>query len=146
MNLSRLCVGGYVCLCACLDWNHYEIFPYEKMRDILTDLNDSWMHHFLFLKVTKEAKVLAVTKELDLSHIDFFKWKVKVKSFSRVWLFVTPWTLVTRLLCLGIFQARVLEWVAISFSKDFFKLTSYFPLCRISDQSKKKFLYSGVLV
>ena len=30
------------------------------------------MHHFLFLKVTKEAEVLAVTKELDLSHIKIF--------------------------------------------------------------------------
>ena len=87
LNLSRLCVGGYVCLCACLDWNHYEIFPYEKMRDILTDLNDSWMHRFLFLKVTKEAKDLAITKELDLSHIKIFlseklKWSHSVVSDS----------------------------------------------------------------
>ena len=27
------------------------------------------------------------------------KWKVKVKSFSRVWLCATPWTAATRLLC-----------------------------------------------
>ena len=38
--------------------------------------------------------------------------KVKVKSFSRVQLFVTPW-----IVAHGIFQARVLEWVAISFSR-----------------------------
>ena len=37
--------------------------------------------------------------------------KVKVKSLSRVRLFVTPW-----IVAHGIFQARVLEWVAISFS------------------------------
>lgn len=42
------------------------------MRDTLTDLNDSWMDHFLFLKVREEGKVLAVTKELDLSHIKSF--------------------------------------------------------------------------
>ena len=42
------------------------------------------------------------------------KWKVKVKSLSRVRLFVTPWTAAyqTRL-SMGFFQARVLEWVAI---------------------------------
>ena len=38
---------------------------------------------------------------------------VKVKSLSCVWLFATPWTLAYH----GIFQARVLEWVAISFSR-----------------------------
>ena len=37
----------------------------------------------------------------------------KVKSLSHVQLFGTPWTVV----CLGIFQARVLEWIAISFSR-----------------------------
>ena len=37
---------------------------------------------------------------------------------SRVQLFVTPWT-VARLapLSMGILQARILEWVAISFSR-----------------------------
>ena len=36
-----------------------------------------------------------------------------MKSLSRVWLFATPWTVAYH----GIFQARVLEWVAISFSR-----------------------------
>ena len=38
-----------------------------------------------------------------------WKWK----SFSRVWLFVTPWTVH------GILQARILEWVAFPFSREF---------------------------
>jgi len=37
---------------------------------------------------------------------------VNVKSLSRVRLFATPWIVAHR-----IFQARVLEWVAISFSR-----------------------------
>ena len=37
---------------------------------------------------------------------------MKVKSFSHVRLFATLWIVAHR-----IFQARVLEWVAISFSK-----------------------------
>ena len=38
--------------------------------------------------------------------------KVKVKSLSRVQHFATPW-----IVAHGIFQARVPEWVAISFSR-----------------------------
>ena len=41
---------------------------------------------------------------------------MQVKSLSRVWLFVTPWTPGSSVH--GIFQARVLEWVAISFSRE----------------------------
>ena len=48
----------------------------------------------------------------------FWRVKVKVKSLSRVRLFVTPWTSSLPGFSLyGIFQARVLEWVAISFSR-----------------------------
>ena len=40
------------------------------------------------------------------------KIKVKWKSLSHVWLFVTPWTAVH-----GILQARILEWEDVSFSR-----------------------------
>ena len=46
--------------------------------------------------------------------------KVKVKSLSHVRVFATPWTVAYQAppsLKNGIFQARVLEWIAISFSK-----------------------------
>ena len=56
-------------------------------------------------------------KELDMTEATnysppFYVIKVKVKSLSRVRLFATPWIVAHR-----IFQARVLEWVAISFSR-----------------------------
>ena len=42
-----------------------------------------------------------------------------VCMLSRVWLFVIPWAVAPQApLFMGIFQARVLEWVAISFSKE----------------------------
>ena len=45
------------------------------------------------------------------------KWrKLKVKLFSCVWLFATPWSLRGSSIH-GIFQARILEEVAISFSR-----------------------------
>ena len=44
----------------------------------------------------------------------------KWKSLSRVWLFVTPWTTVCQApLPMGIFQASILEWVAMPSSKGF---------------------------
>ena len=40
------------------------------------------------------------------------------QSLSHVRLFVTPWTLAHQLpLSRGFFQARILEWVAISYSR-----------------------------
>ena len=41
-------------------------------------------------------------------------------SFSRVQLFATPWTVACWLLCPWILQARILEWVAIPFSRGSF--------------------------
>ena len=53
-------------------------------------------------------------RTLELVAISFsnaWKWKVKGKSLSRVWLFVTPWTSsLPGSSVHGIFQARVLEW------------------------------------
>ena len=43
------------------------------------------------------------------------EWSEEVKSLSCVRLFVTPWTVGSSVH--GTFQARVLEWVAISFSR-----------------------------
>ena len=43
---------------------------------------------------------------------------VCARLLSRVWLFVTPWTVAHQVpLVHGIFQARLLEWVAISYSR-----------------------------
>ena len=47
--------------------------------------------------------------------------KVKVKSLSHVRLFATPWTVAHQVPPdNGILQARVLEWVASSFSRGIF--------------------------
>ena len=42
---------------------------------------------------------------------------MKCWSLSCIQLFVTPWTVAHRLLCHGILRARMLEWVAILFSR-----------------------------
>ena len=45
--------------------------------------------------------------------------KVKVKSLSRLRLFVTPWTVAHQApQSMEILQARILEWVAISSSRE----------------------------
>ena len=53
------------------------------------------------------------------------KVKVKVKSLSGVGLFATPWTVCSPpgSSIHGILQARILEWVAITFSNSVVKVT-----------------------
>ena len=67
-----------------------------------------------FLKVTnkKNSKLILVTAKGKCQHKSIVKW------LSHVQLFVTPWTVAYQAPSLvhGIFQVRVLEWVAISFS------------------------------
>ena len=54
---------------------------------------------------------------VTISFSNAWKWKVKVKSFSRVRLFGTPRTAAYQAPSAhGIFQARILEWGAIAFS------------------------------
>ena len=54
---------------------------------------------------------------VDISFSNAWKWKVKVKSLSRVRLFATPWTAAYQAPpSMGFFQARVLEWGTIAFS------------------------------
>ena len=50
-----------------------------------------------------------------ISFSNAWKWKVKVKLLSRVWLLATPWTAAYQAPPHGILQARTLDWVAIPF-------------------------------
>ena len=53
---------------------------------------------------------------IAISFCSAWKWKVTVKSFSRVWLLATPWSAgLPGSSIHGLFQARTLEWGAISF-------------------------------
>ena len=63
------------------------------------------------------TNILKVTNTVQTDHKSYLKI-VKVKSLSRVRLFVTPWTVAYQTSpSMGFFQARVPEWVAISFSR-----------------------------
>ena len=53
---------------------------------------------------------------ISFSNASKWKGKMKVKSFSRVWLFAPVDCSLPGSSAHGIFQARVLEWVAIAFS------------------------------
>ena len=53
-----------------------------------------------------------------ISFSNAWRWKVKVKSLSPVRILATPWTAAYQApLPMGFFQARVLQWGAIAFSK-----------------------------
>ena len=53
----------------------------------------------------------------------------EAKSVSRVQLFATPWTVGSSVR--GIFQARILEWVSISFSRGFSQPKNWIPVSSI---------------
>ena len=53
-------------------------------------------------------------ERVAISFSSAWKWKVKVKSLSHVWLFVTPWTAAHQApLSMGFSRPRVLEWVPV---------------------------------
>ena len=66
-----------------------------------------------------------------ISFSNAWKWKVKVKSLSCVWLFVIPWTACSLpgSSVHGSFQTRVLEWGARAFSvKHLLKICNFLML------------------
>ena len=90
------------------------------------NLSQNWGH---FQRVGSSHQVTkASSSVLSMNIQGWFLWeltdlislqsKVKVKSFSRVQLFAAPQTLACQApLSMGFFQARILERVAISFSR-----------------------------
>ena len=94
-----------------------------------------------------QARVL---EWVAISSSNAWKWKVKVKSLSRVRLLATPWTAAYGSSAHGIFQARVLEWGAIafsikwvylSFSPLFFASLLFTAICKSSSDSHFAFLH-----
>ena len=53
----------------------------------------------------------------EFTRICCMQLKLKMKLFSCVRLFATPWTVAYQPAIHGIFQARILEWATISFSR-----------------------------
>ena len=80
------------------------------------------------VKRDKEGHYIMIkgsTQEEDITIINIYapnkgalQYVSKVKWLSRVQLFVNPWTIAYQApLSMGFFQARILEWVTISFSR-----------------------------
>ena len=79
-----------------------------------------------------------------ISFSNAWKWKVKVKSLSCVWLFTTPGTAAYQAPpSMGFFQARVLEWGAIASSSWKLGINKFRPLPRkwSLKTSKNKMLF-----
>ena len=76
---------------------------------------------------------------VDISFSNAWKWKVKVKSLSCVWLLATPWTAAHQAPPIyGIFQARVLEWGAIALEHLFQQTTKFWCRFRTGGASGKQ--------
>ena len=90
-------------------------------------------------------------ERVAISFSNAWKWKVKVKSLSRVRLFATPWTAALPVSSIhGIFQARGLEWVPLPSplvpvrGKEYFVGPNQTLLCSETFSSSSAFLrHSG---
>ena len=71
-------------------------------------------HNFPIINTLPPVPGILQARTLEWVAISFsnaWKWRVKVKSLSRVWLLATPWTAAYQAPPVhGIFQARVLKW------------------------------------
>ena len=77
----------------------------------------SWLRSYYWIS---DSKIVLTTDLLILLSLYWLVWKwKKVKSLSRVWLFATLWTVACQAsLSMGIFQARMLQWVAMPSSRE----------------------------
>ena len=94
------------------NWKRY-MHPCVHYR-IIYNNQDTALKHYL-QQQTSEPINRWIGRE-DVAYIWMEKGKVKVKSLSPVRLFATPWSPPGSSVH-GIFQARVPEWIAISFSR-----------------------------
>ena len=80
-------------------------------------LEKSMVSHMRRVQLSDQTTTFSLSLSLSFtlseraSILHYPKVKVKVKPLSRVWLFAIPWTV--SMGSHGIFQARVLEWVAV---------------------------------
>ena len=89
---------------------------------------------FLRVKVNRKARTMFFLQR-PLPLIKVRGKKVKVKSLSRVQLFATPLTVAYQApRPMGFFQAWILEWVAISFSRGFSRPRNWTQVFQIVDR------------
>ena len=103
-----------------------EISPTPKAQGLI--ICQEWRFHKWFVMALSEIKTNTPKGETKDESQTNGSYKIRqiinngiyIYMLSRVWLFVIPWTVVYQASLHGIFQARVLEWVAISFSRGSF--------------------------
>ena len=88
----------------------------------------------------KRHKVARVGEDIEELGPSYFTGRDKLvlsaQLLSRVWLFTTPWTVAlwSGSAVHGVSQARILEWVAISFSRGSFQFRDLTHISRIGRQ------------
>ena len=93
-------------------WMVFRFLCFWRWSEYTTPIMLMWFKDYLELKATEKQQ----TQEELMSSPYLPKRRTCACMLSRVWLFVTPWTVDARLLCHRIFLVSMLEWVAISSS------------------------------
>ena len=79
--------------------------------------NEEELKSLLLIKVKEESEKVGLKLNIQKTEIMASGSVSSAQSFSRVRLFVTSWTAAHTRLGNGMLQARILKWVAISFSR-----------------------------
>ena len=91
-----------------------------ETRDFFKKMRDTKGTFHAKMGTIKDRKGIDLTEAEDIKRWQEYTWRKKVKSFSRVWTLCDP---MDRSLpgfsVHGILQARILEWVTISFSRGY---------------------------
>ena len=123
--------GGSAPLCSAT-WGHFLQCLFQPVDSsytiylplMLVDWPSSWMlpcgtcsAQPCASRVTKEVLMAQMIKKKKKKFYLQCKWVWK--SLSHIWLLATPWTMAHQApQSMGISQARILEWIAIPFSRD----------------------------
>ena len=101
-------------------WLEFEQPPLSKSKKWITEQQDRRNQNLLWpWSLLVFYRLLLYERKRNCLFKATFSRK-KVKSLSRVRLFATPWSIAHQGPLHGIFQARTLEWVAISFIQGIF--------------------------
>ena len=89
----------------------------EKAREFQKNIYFCFIDYAKAFDCVDHNKLWKILQEMGIPDciICLLRNHIKVKSLNHVRPFVTPWTVASSVH--GIFQARILEWVAISFSR-----------------------------
>ena len=94
------------------------LFFQDSLFKHFKSYSDYFLNNLIFIVDTSGSNWREFSKDGKELPLLYSVLSLPAQLLSHVWLFVTPWTVACQApLSMGILQARILEWVAIPFSR-----------------------------